>query len=94
MHTTFIDRRNTNAELYRRANAAAASRYSPSPKLAIEKCLHENRVELTGYVLRTDNRDPMRQVSFRRDIAIPYTPIFRRPGRPRKNWLVTSLDLC
>ena len=96
MHTTFIDRRNTNAEVYRRANAAAASRDNPSPKLTwcIEKCLHEKRVRLTGYVLRTDNRDPMRQVSFRRDSAVPYTPLFRRPGRPRKNWLVTSLDLC
>ena len=41
--TTFIDRRNTNAEVYRRANAAAASRDNPSPKLTwcIEKCLHE-----------------------------------------------------
>ena len=96
MNTTFIDRRNTNAEVYRRANEAAATRDNPTPKLtwSIKQRLDEKRITLTGHILRADNRNPMRQVSFRRDSATPYAPLFRRPGRPRKNWLVSSLDLC
>ena len=96
INTTFIDRRNTNAEVYRRTNEAAATRNNPMPKLtwSIKQCLGEKRIKLTGHILKADNRDPMRQVSFRRDSAAPYAPLFRRPGRPRKNWLATSLALC
>ena len=42
MHTIVIDRRNTNAEIYHKANAAVASRYNYSSKLVwyIEIYLH------------------------------------------------------
>ncbi len=51
-------------------------------------------IKLTRHILRTEATDPMRQVSFIRNSATPYTPAFRRPGRPQKNWLQTSLAMC
>ena len=30
----------------------------------------------------------------KRNSALPYCPLFRRQGRPRKNWMVSSLELC
>ena len=79
---------------YRRANEVAASRHNTTPKLmwCIQKCLNEKTVKLTEHILTILNCDPMRQVSFRRDSAAPYSPVFTRPVRPRKTWLVTSLE--
>ena len=96
MKPPFINRRNTNAEVYRRTREACESRYNPTSSLVwnIRQCITEKRIKLTGHILRTDASDPMRQVSFRRNSATPYTPAFRRPGRPRKNWLQTSLAMC
>lgn len=96
MKPPFIDRRNTNAEVYRRTREACESRYNPTSSLVwnIRQCITEKRIKLTGHILRTEPTDPMRQVSFRRNSATPYTPAFRRPGRPRKNWLETSLAMC
>ena len=74
----------------------AAFRHNPTPRLTwcIQKCLHERRITLTEHIPRGENCDPMRQVSFRRDSAAPYTPIFTRPRRPRKTWPVTYLEFC
>ena len=96
MATTYIDRRNTNAEVYRRAQDAAGNSPGNTNRLTwnIQQCIDEKRIKLTGHLLRADNSDPMRQVSFQRNSALPYCPLFRRQGRPRKNWMVSSLELC
>ena len=95
MKPPFIDRRNTNAEVYRRTREACESRCNPTSSLVwnIRQCIIEKRIKSTGHILRTETSDPMRQVSFRNS-ATPYTPTFRQPGRPRKKWLPTSLAMC
>lgn len=96
MSTTYINRANTNLEVYRRANQAIATRQGQDSSLtwSIQQCIEVKRIKLTGHLLRANNNDPMRQVSFLNDSAAPYRPNSRRPGRPRKNWMVTSLELC
>lgn len=88
LHTApHLDTRNSNAEIYRRANAAvAAGRWSAA------RSLHDKRIALTRHILRAD--DPMRQVTFRReDPCFSISAVgFFRPGRPRKHWTDTSLD--
>ena len=76
MKPPFIDRRNSNAEVYRRTREACESRYSPASSLVwnIRQCITEKRIKLTGHPLRSGACDPMRQVSFRRNSATPYTP--------------------
>ena len=96
VNTTYIDRRNTNAEVYRRANLAVETRQGNDTTLTwtIRQCIEEKRIKLTGHLLRADDSDPMRQVSFQNNSASPYLPLFRRPGRPPKNWMISSLELC
>ena len=75
----FIDRRNSNAEVYRRTRAACESRYNHASSFVwnIRQRITEKRIKLTGQILRSGASNPMRQVSFRRNSAIPYTPICR-----------------
>ena len=96
VNTTYIDRRNTNAEVYRRANLAIKTRQGNDTTLTwtIRQCIEEKRIKLTGHLLRADDSYPMRQVSFQNNSASPYLPLFRRPGRPPKNWMISSLELC
>ena len=80
MKPPFIDRRNSNAEVYRRTREACESRYNQASSLVwnIRQCTTEKRIKLTGHILRSGASDPMRQVSFRRNSATPYTPTCRR----------------
>ena len=57
----------------------------------IRQCIDAKRIKLAGHLLRADDSDPMRQVSFQNNSASPYLPLFRRPGRPPKNWMISSL---
>ena len=79
MNPPFIDRRNSNAEVYRRTREACESRYNQASSLVwnIRQCITEKRIKLTGHILRSGASDPMRQVSFRNS-ATPYTPTRRQ----------------
>ena len=92
----FIDRRNSNAEVYRRTREACENRYNPASSFVwnIRQCIIEKCIKLTGHILRSGASDPMRQVSFRRNSATPYIPTCRRPSRPHKNWLQASRTMC
>ena len=92
MSTTYVNRKNTNAEVFRRANLQVTP-YGDDPKIiSIQEVLRNRRVALTGKILRQENGNPMRIVSFKRDSAWPTEVLFRRVGRPRKQWTYMSLN--
>ena len=93
--TPFIDRRDSNAEVYRRTREACENRYNQASSFVwnIRQCIIKKRIKLTGQIFRSGASDPMGQVSFKTNSVISYTAICRRPDRPRKNWLQTSLAI-
>ena len=93
MVTTFIDRSNTNAEVFRRANLQVALRGQEQTIQSIQSTLQQRRIALVGHILRQDNDHPIRIVSFRSNSAAPFEVLHRRVGRPRKNWLQESLRM-
>ena len=81
---TFIDRTYTNQKVLDLLNN--------DYRHVIEKfslTWMKRKVKLLGHILRTDYKDPMRQVIFD-----PYTTRprleYRRPGKPRASWLLES----
>ena len=93
MVTTFIDRSNTNAEVFRRANLQVALRGQEQTIQSIQSTLQQRRIALVGHILRQDNDHPIRIASFRSNSAAPFEVLHRRVGRPRKNWLQESLRM-
>ena len=93
MVTTYIDRSNTNEEVFRRANLQVAPRGQDQTIQSIQSTLRQRRIALVGHILRQDNDHPIRIVSFRSNSAAPFDVLHRRVGRPRKNWLQESLRM-
>ncbi len=97
LQTTFVDRRNANSEVLRRAELFlhADTQNANERKIykAIETTLEEQRIRLTGNILRAEASDPVRQVSFRPGTAIPYQVARRRVGGPRQQWLEQFFNL-
>ena len=93
MVTTYIDRSNTNDEVFRRANSQVAFRGQDQTIQSIQSTLQQRRIALVGHILRQDNGHPIRIVSFRSSSAAPLEVLHRRVGRPRKNWLQESLRM-
>ena len=44
------------------------------------------------WVIRTDNNDPLKQVTFENDNLKIKTPAYRRVGRPRKQWIIKQMS--
>ena len=93
MVTTFVDRNNTNEEVFRRANQQLAPRSQEKAICSIQTILQERRISLVGHILRQNNDHPIRTVTFKRDSAAPMEVLHRRVGRPRKQWTFESLKL-
>ena len=52
------------------------------------------KVKLLGHILRTDSKDPMKQVMLDPSTNRP-RPEYRRPGKPRASWLLETIkDAC
>jgi len=51
------------------------------------------RIAFAAKILRQDNDSPMRMVNFKKDTAAPVEILFRRVGRPRKQWTQTTLTM-
>ena len=76
MNTTYMDWRNTNVEVHRRANLGVETRQGNDTRLtwSIRQCVEEKRTKLTGHLLRARDSDPMRQVTLAfRKTALPPT---------------------
>ena len=94
MATTYINRANTDAEVLRRANLHDISSNELGSKIVpIQDTLKTRRIALAGRILRQNNEHPMRMVSFKNDSASPIEVLFRRVGRPRKQWTYNTLAL-
>ena len=93
MKTTFINRANTNQEVFRRANMALHHRNNHSDKIQkISEMLCQRRVALVGHILRQPRTNPLRNVCFRQSTAAPFEVLYRRQGRPRKRWIDSTLQ--
>ena len=91
--TTYIDRENTNEEIYRLANLAISEETVSKPKIIpLSKVLEEKKLRLLGHVLRRDWRHPQFQVTFTTYKARIRTTTHRRRGRPRINWTRCNLQ--
>jgi hypothetical protein len=72
--TTFIDRRWTNARVYRVYELASQTDYPDNPAQKVRPVteeLDERRVRLAGHILRAANDDPLRQVTYQPDKLSP-----------------------
>ena len=92
MPTTYVDRRNTNQRVYQIASQvtypAGEARIKP-----FTETLDARRTKLAGHILRTTDRDPMRQVTYQSGSANPIHIGKRRIGRPRQQWTFRSNEL-
>ena len=93
LHTTFINRANTNEFVFQKANEAVGSTsVGPNRKIKpLTEILASKRLKLLGHVLRRERRHPLHQVTFASNRAIPRTPNIRRVGRPRKCWTLENM---
>ena len=87
METTYINRENTNEEVYRRANAKARTDNAIRP---LSQVLKEKRIKLLGHIVRRPGEHPQHQITFYTRSLIPRTVDKRRVGRPRLSWIIGS----
>ena len=88
MHSTFINRANTNRKLLETATAAAFPTPGDRRRTVCFSEYHQRRhAKLLGHVLRSANDDPLRQLSFMPYSATRIDYGKRRRGHPRQNWL-------
>ena len=91
--TTYVDRRFSNARVYEIATHAQYSDKIDKRVRPISEELDEKRIRLTGHIIRSDDTDPLRQVSYQPGRAAPVDIGKRRVGRPRQQWLYHSTSL-
>lgn len=89
LKTTFVDRRNTNEFVFKCANKAKPS--GTAPILPIPTYLHKQRQKHLGHIIRADNSDPVRQVTFLPSSHRPWLYSKKRVGKPRHHWTITGL---
>ena len=87
LHTTYIQRQNTNEYVYRRANEIANGAIKPFAEI-----LAERKMRLLGHVLRRERQHPLHQSTFSTSSAIPRETNYRRVGRPRQFWTTTTME--
>ena len=104
MHTTYIERENTNKEVRKRAakylyanpsgkGAGKGKRQRTPPKRIpkISKEIKEAQHKLLIHVLREPTEAPTRQATFKDDKATPNLSRRKRVGRPRQHWTVQTM---
>ena len=82
MESTFVNRSNTNNEVLRRANLAISTRNNPNNAAVckISDTLKNQRITLTGHILRQEHSHLLRNVGFPPNSATPFEVMFRRDG--------------
>ena len=86
LHTTYIQRHNTNEYVYRRANEtlkAPTTGFDRKIK-PLTEILEEKKLKLLGHILRRDRNHPLHQTIFSTTPALPRETEMRRVGRPRQ----------
>ena len=90
MSTTYIDRANTNEEVFRRANAAISEGHHKYIR-PLSEVLKEKRRKLLGHIIRRPHDHPQHQATFATRTLIPRTTERRRVGRPRAAWTYETM---
>ena len=93
METTYINRANTNEEVYRRANAEARTAGENHIR-PLSQVLQEKRIKLLGHIIRRPREHPQRQTTFCTRSLIPRTVDKRRVGRPRLSWTHETMKVA
>lgn len=93
MRTTYVERENSNAEVFRRANEeiqneTQVDKYKKTIKLFVTFYLN-NRMKRLARVYRMNHDHAVRHITFAPDPnehIVPWNPPNRRVGRPRFKW--------
>ena len=94
---TFIDRTWTNQKVFEEANAKIreGSTHSYMARVLkvrpITEYIYKKKLQLLGHIIRCNNKDPLRQVTFADHRLTPLKPALRRVGRPRDKWVDDAL---
>ena len=85
--TTYVNRQNTNEFVVRKANEELG--HQPGTPLKIKlfsDLLLDRRIRLAGHILRSNDNDPLRRVSYEPNSAVTFDVGKRRVGGPRQQW--------
>ena len=89
LSTTFVNRSNRNEYVLQRANEEIGhTPGTPSKIKSFSELLKDRRMKFAGHILRSNNSDPLRRVSFEPNSAVSYNVGKRRAGGPRQQWLL------
>ena len=80
-------------KFYRRENLHIAANQFETKIVPSQDILTHRPIALAAKILRQDNDSPMRMVSFKKDTAGTVEVLFRRVGRPRKQWTQNTLSM-
>ena len=83
MKTTFIERANSNEEVYRRAREALGQGKVIKP---LSELFLERKQKFFKQVVVAEEGNPIRDITFVGNSMKPHTHFPRRVGRPRANW--------
>ena len=93
MKTTFVDRGNTNAKVFEKANAMKNPTGTQGKNIvAFSKYIHQQQNKLLAHTVRAPPEDPLRQCTLVANSAIPYQVDNRRVGRPKNNWTYSTYE--
>ena len=74
-------------EAYRKGNPKANARNANKHIELFSNAYKKSRKKLLGHLIRTDDEDPLRQVSLQAGHAKPTSWGTHRPGKPRQQWV-------
>jgi hypothetical protein len=94
LHTTFVQRNNSNEYVYRRANETLnAPSEGPGRQIKpLTEILEDRKLKLLGHVLRRDRQHPLHQAAFSTRSALPRETEHRRRGRPQQFWTSNNMS--
>ena len=88
METTFINRANSNKRVYEKASELAYPK--PEDKRQVKRFsdFHkERKAKLLGHIARTEDSDPLREITFQPGTTYRVEYGKKRIGKPRQNWI-------
>ena len=91
MDTTFVNRANTNREVFRRANAIKNPDQTDGKNIkTFQQYVETKQESLLKHTIRADDTDPLKQTTFEPNTVAPPIHAKRRVGRPRKQWVTET----
>jgi hypothetical protein len=74
-------------EAYRKGSKKAIAKNVNKQMCSSAKPIRNKKRNLLGHILRTNNEDPLRQVSLQPNSGKPLEKVKRRAGKPRQRWI-------